>query len=393
MQPLANSVDPTAYKQELASQLFKIEITSHCHGPSLVFADTSILLWMYRLNDNARNELLLFLNGLIDEERLRIPAWVIHEYNSKVEKIGEIIHRPLATLLRSAKSKLDELHPHVSMLASEEFVAGTDFESKDEFLGTWEKTKSQFDRLFRVLSQAQKKQSRNARQDIYNVLQKAALDTDVFSLLSTVEKEGRLRYSNRLAPGYMDLGKDINTLGDFVIWKEILQEASQKRSSAVLLSHDRKPDWVYTPQYLDVQDGSKRPNDGNVEPKITLPQPFLSAEFALRVGSDFSFHIAGMEALTQLLGSNIYNPGSHEKYGNLINALALDSENSPTHNVIGWFLNNPDLLREAIHGAAYWDRCPSKISIEELKEFVANNCPNTVLSDVSWDTVIMELFI
>jgi rRNA-processing protein FCF1 len=393
MQPLANSVSPSAYRHELSSQLFNGRITSHCREPIVVFLDTNILLWMYRLNDDARKDLLHFLERLIEEGRLRIPGWVVHEYNLKVERIDELVFRPLDTLLKTAKRKLDELQPHVSMIASEEAVAGTEYKTKKNFLASWEATKSQFDKHLKVLSNARRKQSRDARQEVGDVIEKVAMKTDIFSLLRNSQREGKVRFNNRLAPGHMDSWKETNSLGDFIIWKEIILEAALIRRSAVLISNDRKLDWVYAPPNLEMQDGSLRPNDGIRELKMYLPQPYLLAEFTLEVGSELSFSIVNSDLLAHLLGSNVYNPESHASYGNLLASLVLDSEDTPTHEIIGWFLNNPDLLREAIHGPARWEHCPSEISVSALRAFVEDKFTDVKGADVAWDTVIMELFI
>ena len=54
----------------------------YLNDSSLVFIDTNVLIWLYRLNEDSFIEFRRLLNDLIDKYRLVIPNWVVHEYNN-----------------------------------------------------------------------------------------------------------------------------------------------------------------------------------------------------------------------------------------------------------------------------------------------------------------------
>jgi PIN like domain len=60
--------------------------------------------------------------------------------------------------------------------------------------------------------------------------------------LETARKEARRRVEARVPPGYMDKAKPDPT-GDYLVWKQPMQEAGKRKRSTVLITDDRKEDW------------------------------------------------------------------------------------------------------------------------------------------------------
>jgi hypothetical protein len=59
-----------------------------------------------------------------------------------------------------------------------------------------------------------------------------------------VKEEARQRIEDRRPPGYMDAKKKgENAEGDYIIWYEILREASRKHVDVLLVTRDQKEDW------------------------------------------------------------------------------------------------------------------------------------------------------
>ena len=73
MQAIRSSIALATYQQELVDILRS--------GDCIVFLDTNLLAWSFRLNDTASREFIRWLYNLAQDERLIIPAWTIHEYN------------------------------------------------------------------------------------------------------------------------------------------------------------------------------------------------------------------------------------------------------------------------------------------------------------------------
>lgn len=66
-----------------------------------------------------------------------------------------------------------------------------------------------------------------------------------YEMMSKICDEGRVRYSEKIPPGYED-GKDktgMQKYGDLFAWKEILCMAGDRKKDVLLISHDTKVDW------------------------------------------------------------------------------------------------------------------------------------------------------
>jgi hypothetical protein len=89
--------------------------------------------------------------------------------------------------------------------------------------------------------------------------------------MSKVETEGRQRLKDERPPGYADAKKDGNrALGDYILWRQILDEAIKRKLPALLVTNDQKDDW-----YLRLHG-------------ITIgPQPELVAEMLGEAGVPF----------------------------------------------------------------------------------------------------------
>lgn len=93
--------------------------------------------------------------------------------------------------------------------------------------------------------------------------------------ISAIEKEGELRYSEKIPPGWKDASKGDNRYGDLINWKEILRFAKESGKSIIYVSNDVKEDWV-----------------ANVKGKKIGVLPQLLKEFYTTVGnSDQLFHV------------------------------------------------------------------------------------------------------
>ena len=47
----------------------------------VLILDTNILIWLYRVNKEARFELFNWMADLKHDKKIIIPSWSIHEYN------------------------------------------------------------------------------------------------------------------------------------------------------------------------------------------------------------------------------------------------------------------------------------------------------------------------
>ena len=99
---------------------------------------------------------------------------------------------------------------------------------------------------------------------------------------TTLRDELLHRYSLSIPPGYKDAGKDDGGIGDFVIWKTILQIGAEHKRPVIFVSGDEKADWVYSA--------------GNV---AIMPRYELVSEFARASGGN-PFFIIPLSSLLRL---------------------------------------------------------------------------------------------
>ncbi|WP_283807814.1 PIN-like domain-containing protein [Bradyrhizobium mercantei] len=91
-------------------------------------------------------------------------------------------------------------------------------------------------------------------------------------------KEARDRTRNRIPPGYQDAGKDDEGIGDFLIWKSLLQLGSERKQHLAFVTGEQKNDWfvrsggehIY-PRF-ELVDEYRRASDGRSLRLMSLPQ-------------------------------------------------------------------------------------------------------------------------
>jgi hypothetical protein len=60
--------------------------------------------------------------------------------------------------------------------------------------------------------------------------------------LEAARKEAKRRIEAKIPPGYMDRGKP-DPSGDYIIWRQLISEASSRKVPTVFITDDRKEDW------------------------------------------------------------------------------------------------------------------------------------------------------
>ena len=173
------------------------------------------------------------------------------------------------------------------------------------------------------------------------LIAKCALKSNIHDLADAAAREAPARYANRLSPGYNDAQKTENASGDFIIWKEILGHCGSKGvNQAVLMTNDRKSDWVYTPRSVILPNGRAISGHNAMARLVKLPKPDLIAEFERHTGST-QFHIFSIESVIEALSSAELNHWDAQDFRHLALAIQLDLARTPTEAVVQWFLKIP----------------------------------------------------
>ena len=192
--------------------------------------DTNVFLNLYRYSPKTREQLLNAFEQL--KERIWMPYQVAYEFSKdRYEIIYESNER-----FQSIRSEADKL---VSSWKEELRTdsSDTDISELTDYLHQWIEKKEKKNRLIT-----------NQNED--SILKKLLdlFDNKVghpFSKeeMESIEKEGEIRYSNSIPPGYRDKKKVDNKYGDLLVWKEILKFARDQKKDRIFVTHDQKEDW------------------------------------------------------------------------------------------------------------------------------------------------------
>lgn len=385
MQTIRSSIALATYQQELIDMLR----SDSC----VVFIDTNLLAWSFRLNDAAFQEFTRWLNNLAQDERLIIPAWTVHEYNHHLLRDDPMFFLPHKAVGKQLNANLAELERVAHLMISDASATELGYVNRKALFSAFSEASKTIQRCVLHLA----KNDVQRRQDIVTYLEelitKCELKSNLHELADAAAHEAPVRYANRLSPGYNDARKTENASGDFIIWKEILDHCGFKGvNQAVLISNDRKPDWVYTPRSIVLPNGNIISGNNAMARLVKLPKPDLIAEFERHTGST-QFHIFSIESVIEAFSSEELNQWYAQDFRHLALAIQLDLARTPTEAVVQWFLKNTDRYTEALHGVCRWEQSPSEVDQKAFEAWTVEKMENVDTQNVRWSDVFCELFL
>ncbi|MGW5924252.1 PIN-like domain-containing protein [Nocardia fluminea] len=97
---------------------------------------------------------------------------------------------------------------------------------------------------------------------------------------AAAQKEHSIRMAGHVPPGYADASKGERAIGDFLVWKQTIIEATKRGLPVLLITNETKPDWVF-------RDGP-----------YTMPRVELVREMKQKAGCDF--HLVDVQTYLSL---------------------------------------------------------------------------------------------
>lgn len=278
-------LDGTKYNEKICALIQDEE----CH----LFIDTNIIYEIYKIDKNARNELIDWFLQI--QTRLKIPNWVVHEYNRHTydhKVFDSKVQDPRAAI---AESGLNNFGKYIGQYVSSAKIRGTAYTEKADLVKDFEKHAAVIKEIlknFKILDQNEKS---NTNKVIYNLISKCKMDSDLVGIMLKAAQDGPIRLDSDMPPGYKDKGKEENKYGDLVVWYEILDYCKTTDvKKAIFITQENKNDLTYS------INGTK----------TKLVKPSMLHEF-FRATGDNQFYIINLLQLAQCLYSHSNDAFNH----------------------------------------------------------------------------------
>lgn len=231
---------------------------------AFIVLDTCVLLDLYAASPETRRETLEILSKL--QDRLWMPDQVRAELAANRR---EATRRERARYreLRKGVQELEQKLPELSEIAKRQLqeACGTIIGVIDEVEPDWK----QPDEVDTALAEL--------FQDRVGPAYPAATLVETYA-------RGQARYQHTIPPGYGDLKKGIpDCYGDYLIWCQILDEATRRQQPVILVTNDKKEDW-----WLKDESGMIGPR-----PELVTEMRYVAGvDFHLYTGKAFVEHAA-----------------------------------------------------------------------------------------------------
>ena len=174
--------------------------------------------------------------------------------------------------------------------------------------------------------------------------------------LENLQEEGDYRFSNKIPPGFYDVGKDTSysynglnidaKYGDLILWKQLISYATKEKKPLILVTADTKPDW----QSKD----------------FDRVRPELITEFKIKSGQNF--YALTLPNFERYFGKHLDRKLSEETTSEIKELNKKDK--------VGW-------LDEILMAFEHYKR---PLSLKEIYNFVYDNSSRNF--PATWDIII-----
>lgn len=230
---------------------------------SVIVFDSSALLDFYFLPKQTRKRVIENFFAKTLKGRLWIPFHVSFEYN---KNRASIINKPIVEnckplkdiTLKSVRKSIKSIEDNISDLKNktkkDDKYPHLEQENIDKYRAIVETFKKESEILeMSIIEQIEEAENEikelASNDDIFEAIEKYfSVGRDfTFEEIVDITKEGKHRYEFSIPPGYMDLKEKKGTqiFGDLIIWKQILEYASEIKKPILFICNDIKEDWCY----------------------------------------------------------------------------------------------------------------------------------------------------
>ncbi|AZB20764.1 hypothetical protein EG338_00600 [Kaistella haifensis] len=225
--------------------------------------DTNTLLSLYRYSQNTRTSLIDLITKL--EQRVFLTNHVAYEFSkNRLENINDIIRNNKDFL-----KELDKIKNNIISSNSSPYLSNN---LTTKFTGIIDEINSEVNEK---ISLYEKYFNSDILYELLNIVFKdKILEGFGSTKISEIAKEGDIRYSKKIPPGFADAKKEDNKYGDLIIWKEIIEFSKKHNVPVIFITDDNKEDWIWK-----LKDG-----------KIIGARPELIQEFLTETNNNFHIY-------------------------------------------------------------------------------------------------------
>lgn len=321
------------------------ELAKMANSPdTMVFLDTNIMSYMYKLHAAARHEFFAWTDSIAASDRLRIPAWCAGEYLARLREDQLRSYMPKGRDEDQPRKTLEAMFDTASLFVDESLLQAIQFPGdRTAYFAQFRQAIDGLKKFTRAFKHEFNPEA--VHEEIQEHLGGVILDSDLSGLCGRAAREGPARIEHRLPPAFRDEGKPENRLGDLIIWLEIIEFSREKKErfhNVLFLTNDEKSDWVYAPlRRMEIVTGTRKAVH-NGDPKLKVIDPRLVSEFRRAVGHE-RIAICSLQALVE--GLSKIHPTN---VGQLAAAIQIDLDDSGSKPSGAENMETPVISTEAI---------------------------------------------
>lgn len=226
-----------------------------------IVLDTNVLLLPYGAGSSSLKDITKVFERLTSQRRIHLPGQVVREFiKNRPTKIAEL-QKGIADKLSRVQAPQLLSYPILEEISA--------FGEVNRILAEIADATKNLQKANTALLKAIRSWEWNdpvtlAYQKYLPSSVIVELEIDKNKLLADLKR----RYSLSIPPGYKDAGKEDYGIGDFLIWKTILQIGGSRKKDLIFVSGDEKSDWhhrtdgtAFLPRY-ELLDEYRRNSDG-----------------------------------------------------------------------------------------------------------------------------------
>lgn len=208
-------------------------IRDHC----VVVPDTNVLAVPYELSHKPLTEISQVYQRLILEDRLLIPGQVAREFaRVRIKKLGEMRASLSDRLSKIQTPPAVGSYPILRELREVE-------EAREKQALAQQALDDYKETVRRVVRRLDSWASTDPVLDMYRQLGLQNVIVDPEFDLEEVQEDLAYRRRNKIPPGYKDQAKPGGGMGDLLIWRSILQVATDRKVDLIFVTGEEKSDW------------------------------------------------------------------------------------------------------------------------------------------------------